>query len=114
MDDWADVVSFAHALPGVEMASFYGDMVPKLNGKAIASPGRETDSFHLPVSHTDKAMLMETDPHTFWQTAHYEGWPGVLVHYGRDRERVETWIRRRWWDVAKKAQRSAAGMEERP
>ncbi|WP_404333586.1 hypothetical protein AB2M62_10660 [Sphingomonas sp. MMS12-HWE2-04] len=114
MDDWDDAVAFARALPGVEMASFYGDMVPKLNGKAILSPGREADSFHLPVSHADKAMLMETDPDTFWQTPHYEGWPGVLVRYGRERERVERWILRRWWDVAKKAQRVAAGMEERP
>ena len=34
-------------------------------------------------------MLKETDPDTFWQTPHYEGWPGVLVRYGSaDPERV--------------------------
>lgn len=114
MDDWEDVLAYARALPGVEMASFYGDMVPKLNGKPIASPGREPGSFHLPVSHADKAMLMDTDPDTFWQTPHYEGWPGVLVRYGHARERVALWLRRRWWDVAKKAERAAAGMEARP
>jgi hypothetical protein len=29
-------------------------------------------------------MLKETDPATFWQTPHYEGWPGVLVRYASD------------------------------
>lgn len=112
MNDWDDVVAFACALPDVEMGSYYGRPVPKLNGKAVVSQGREPGSFHLPVGHDDKAMLMETDPGTFWQTPHYEGWPGVLVRYGRARERVELHIIRSWWDRAKAAQRRAFG--ERP
>jgi hypothetical protein len=112
MDDWDDAVAFACTLPDVRMESFYGTPCPKLNSKALLSPGREPGSFHLPVGHDEKAVLMETDPDTFWQTPHYEGWPGVLVRYGRARDRVETYIRRRWWDVAKKAQREIMG--ERP
>jgi hypothetical protein len=114
MEDWDDVVAFACALPDVQMESYYGTPCPKLNGKPIASPSREADSFHLPVGHGEKAVLMETDPETFWQTPHYDGWPGVLVRYGRVRDRVEVYLRRRWWDLAKKAQRTAAGMVERP
>lgn len=114
MEDWEDSVAFACALPDVAMVHYYGTPAPKLNGKLILSRSQERDSFHLPVSHGDKAMLMQTDPDIFWQTPHYDGWPGVLVRYGRERERVGLWIRRRWWDAAKKAQREAAGMVERP
>jgi hypothetical protein len=114
MDDWDDVVAFAMTLPGVTMASFYGHPVPKLNNKPIASPGREPGSFHLPVGHADKAMLMASDPDTFWETPHYHGWPGVLVRYGREGERVRLWLERRWWDLARPAQRQAAGRIERP
>lgn len=109
MTDWDDVVAFACALPHVILAGYYGSPAPKLNGKVIASPGREPGSFHLPVGFDDKAMLMETDPDTFWETDHYRGWPGVLVRYGRERERVETWIRRAWWDRATRSQRAAYG-----
>lgn len=114
MNDWDEAIAFACALPEVTMESFYGTPCPKLNGKAILSPGREEGSFCLQVGRDAKAMLLETDPETFWQTPHYEGWPGLLVRYGRERERVETYILRRWWDLAKKPQRKAAGMEERP
>lgn len=112
MDDWDDVVAFALSLPDVEMASFYGTPAPKVNGKAIVGPSREPGSFYLPSTHGEKAILLETDPETFWETDHYRGWPGLLVRYGRERERVEMLIRRAWWDRAKKPQRAAFG--ERP
>ena len=112
---WEDVVTFALALPDVVMSPHYGTPSPKVNGKAFASPGREPGSFHLMSPHEEKALLLETDPDSFWQTAHYEGWPGLLVRYGaNDPERIANAIRRAWWDRAKKPQRLAAGMPERP
>jgi hypothetical protein len=40
-------------------------------------------------------MLKETDPETYWQTPHYEGWPSVLVRYdSADPERVFAMIER--------------------
>ncbi len=110
MNDWDDVVAFACALPDVEMASFYGRPCPKVNGKAFVSPGREPGSFHVMSPHDEKAILLETDPDTFWQTKHYENWPGLLVRYeSADAERVANVIRRAWWDRARKAQREAFG-----
>ena len=36
-----------------------------------------------------------TDPDTFWQTPHYEGWEGVLIRYDSpDEERVRDVIER--------------------
>ncbi|MCD2315712.1 hypothetical protein LQ954_06070 [Sphingomonas sp. IC-11] len=110
MKDWEDVVAFACGLPHVTMAPYYGFPCPKVNGKAFVSPGREAGSFHVPTPHDEKAVLLETEPDTYWQTPHYEGWPGVLVRYAAgDPERVRTVIRRAWWDRATKAQRQAFG-----
>jgi hypothetical protein len=112
-ESWDDVVAFALSLPDAAMASFYCQPAPKVNGKAFVSQGREAGSFHVPSPHDEKAVLLDTDPATFWQTAHYEGWPGLLVRYGSaDPERVARVITRAWWDKASKAQRKAFG--ERP
>ena len=111
-DDWGEVVAFACALPDVEMAPFYGTPCPKLNGKALASPGREAGSFAVMCKPNEKEILLETDPDTFRETAHYQGWPAVLVRFGSpDRERIERAIERAWWDRASKAQRTARGGE---
>lgn len=109
-DDWGDVVAFVCALPDVEMAPFYGTPCPKVNGKAFVSPGREAGSFHVMCPIEEKELLLETDPGIFWQTPHYEGWPGLLVRFApADPGRVADVIRRAWWDRAKKAQRAAFG-----
>jgi hypothetical protein len=110
MEDWDAVVAYACTLPGVVMESYYGDLVPKHNGKALVAPGDEPGSFVLMIGVEQKAVLIETDPAAFWETDHYRGWPAVLVRYGKgDRERIEALIARRWWDTAKRAERSAFG-----
>jgi hypothetical protein len=115
MDDWEDACACACALPDVVMERWWGTPSPKINGKGFMSPGREAGSFALLVSAPEKEMLFETDPETFWQTAHYANYPMLLVRYGTaSRERVELYIQRAWWDRAKKLQRLAAGMEARP
>lgn len=109
-DDWDDVVAFACTLPDVEIAPFYGTPCPKVNGKAFVSPGREAGSFHVMSPHGEKELLLETGSGTFWQTPHYEGWPGLLVRFGSpDADRIADVIRRAWWDRAKKAQRQSFG-----
>lgn len=115
MKDWNDAVAYARSLPEVTMESFWGTLCPKLNGKAILSPGREPGSFCLMVTRPEKEILIETDPETFWETDHYRNYPAVLTRYGTDnRDRIALYIQRRWWDLAKKPQRIAAGMAERP
>lgn len=110
MKDWDTVVAFALTLPDTEVAPFYGKPSVKVRGKAFVSPGREDGSFHVMSPHDEKAILLDTDPDTFWQTAHYDSWPGLLVRYGSaDPERVERVIARAWWDRASAAQRKAYG-----
>ncbi len=113
MKDWEEATAFALTLAGTELGTSYRAPAVKVNGKAFLYPGREAGSFAVASPLAEKELLMETDPDTFWETAHYRGWPAVLVRYEScDRERIEAVIRRAWWDRLKKPQREAAG--ERP
>lgn len=115
MRDWDDAVAFARTLPDVMVEKWWGTPCPKINGKGLMSPGREQGSFALMVTAPEKEILFETDPDTFWQTPHYANYPMLLVRYGTpSRERVALYIQRAWWDRARKPQREAAGMAERP
>ncbi|PZU06609.1 MmcQ/YjbR family DNA-binding protein [Sphingomonas sp.] len=81
---WEDVFAFAAGLPGTERTTHYGGPAIKANGHPIVTPSREADSFCLHIDRDMVEMLKETDPATFWQTPHYEGWPSVLVRYASD------------------------------
>ena len=110
MRDWAEVCAIACALPDVQTSPHYGAPCPKVNGKAFAAPSREAGSFVLFVTTDEKAMLLETDPDTFWQTDHYRNYPAVLARFGTDaHERIVTYIERAWWDRAKNLQRGSYG-----
>ena len=113
MNDWNDVAAFALTLPSTEASTSYRQPAVKVDGKAFVSTGHEPGSFHARSPHDEKAILIETDPDTFWQTPHYAGWPGLLVRYGSaDPERVRLVITRAWWDLARPATRRSFG--ERP
>jgi hypothetical protein len=93
--DYAKVTDFAAGLPGAEHASHYGAPAVKANGNAFVAPGREEGSFCLLIDRDTVDMLKETDPDTYWQTPHYEGWPSVLVRYdSADPERIFAMIER--------------------
>ncbi len=84
--NWEDVIAHALTLPDTVEGSHYGDRAVKVasNGRAFIAPGREADSFCLLIDLDTVEMLKETDPDTFYQTAHYVGWPAVLVRFATD------------------------------
>jgi len=92
-----EAVAFALTLPGTERGTSYGKPAVKVvsNGRAFLFPSHEPDtSFGVAIDLDTIEILKVTDPDTFWQTPHYEGWPGVLVRYasedpGRVREIIE-------------------------
>jgi hypothetical protein len=91
--DWDLVADFAASLPDAERSTHYGGPALKANGNAFVAPGREADSFCLMIDRDTVDMLKETDPDTYWQTSHYEGWPAVLVRYASaDPKRVMAMI----------------------
>jgi hypothetical protein len=106
MNSWDEAVAFAHTLPDTELGTSYGKPAVKIvsNGRAFLYPSHEADtSFGIAMDLDTIEILKETDPDTFWQTPHYEGWPGVLIRYGSaDPERVRIMIERsRDWTAAR-------------
>ena len=76
----------------------------KSNGRAFLYTGHEhQSSFGIAIDMDTIEILKETDPDTFFQTPHYEGWPAVLIRYGsRDPDRVREVIERSHaWTAAK-------------
>ena len=109
---WEEAVAFALTLPGTELSTSYGKPAVKVNGRAFLYTGHEAaTSFGVAVDLDMVEILKETDPDTFWQTSHYEGWPAVLVRYGSaDPERVrEVIVRSHAWTAAKPKPRPRKG-----
>jgi hypothetical protein len=99
-----EAVAFAASLPDAELSTSYGQPAVKVNGRAFVFRSHEAEtSFGIALDLDTIEMLKETDPDTFWQTPHYEGWPGVLVRFdSKDPERVRAMIERsRDWNVAR-------------
>lgn len=91
LDSWDKARAFALALPGT--ASKGGRMESVTiaeNGQFFVFEGRESaTSFAVQIDLGTIDMLKETEPETYWQSKHYEGWPAVLVRYDSpDPERV--------------------------
>jgi hypothetical protein len=95
---WEEAVAFALSLPDTELSTSYGKPAVKVasNGRGFLYPSHEADtSFSVGIDLDTIEMLKETEPETYWQTPHYEGWPAVLVRYdAKDQERVRDLIRR--------------------
>src|SRR5258705_7339284 len=93
-----EAVAFALTLPGPELSTSYGKPAVKVasNGRAFLFPSHEPDtSFGVAIDLDTIEILKATDPDTFWQTPHYEGWAGVLVRYdSEDENRVREVIGR--------------------
>jgi hypothetical protein len=106
IDSYDEAIAFALTLPDTELGTSYGQPAVKIvsNGRAFLFPSHEAEtSFGIAIDLDTIEILKETDPDTFWQTKHYEGWPGVLIRYGSaDPERVRVMIERsRDWTAAK-------------
>jgi hypothetical protein len=89
MLSWEMVVAHALSLDGTVEGTHFGKPTVKANGRALISLGREAGSFVLHIDPATKLLLLETDPATYWQTPHYDGWPSLLVRYdSADPDRV--------------------------
>ena len=105
--NWDDAVAYALSLPDTELGASYRQPAVKVasNGRGFLYTGHEDGtSFGIAIDLDTVEMLKETDPDTFWQTPHYEGWPAVLIRYDSpDPDRVKAMIdRSREWTAAKK------------
>ena len=95
---WDEAVRFALTLADTELSTSYGKPAVKVmtNGRAFLFSSHEAEtSFGVAMDLDTIEMLKMTEPDTYWQTAHYEGWEGVLVRYdAKDEDRVRDVIER--------------------
>jgi len=101
-----EAVTFALTLPDTVLSTSYGKPAVKVasNGRAFLYTGHEQlSSFGVAIDLDSVEILKETDPDTFWQSPHYEGWPTVLIRFdSADPDRVRSVIERsRDWTAAK-------------
>lgn len=101
-----EAVAFALTLPDTVLSTSYGKPAVKVasNGRAFLYTGHEQlSSFGVAIDLDSVEILKETDPDTFWQSRHYEGWPAVLIRFdSADPDRVRSVIlRSRDWTAAK-------------
>jgi hypothetical protein len=101
-----EAVAYALTLPDTILSTSYGKPAVKVasNGRAFLYTGHEDKtSFGIAIDMDMVEILKETDPDTFFQTPHYEGWPAVLIRFdSKDPERVRAMIERsRDWTAAK-------------
>lgn len=93
-----EAIAFALTLADTELSTSWGKPAVKVasNGRAFLFPSHEPDtSFGVAVDLDTIEILKATEPETYWQTPHYEGWPGVLIRYdGKDEDRVRDVIGR--------------------
>jgi len=104
---------FAYALtqPGAEDSTLHGGRCIRVRGHWIVNEPREPDCLALALDLGTVAFLMETEPGTYFQTPHFEGWPAVLVrHEAADDERLREQIDKAWARRATRAQRKARGL----
>ena len=106
-----EAVAFALTLPDTVLSTSYGKPAVKVasNGRAFLYTGHEQEgSFGVAIDLDSVEILKETDPDTFWQSPHYEGWPAVLIRFdSADPDRVRSVIERsRDWTAAKPAPRA--------
>ena len=89
---YEEAVAYALTLPDTERGTSYGQPAVKVasNGRAFLFRSHEAEtSFGVAMDLDTIEILKATEPETYWQTAHYEGWEGVLVRYrAKDEQRV--------------------------
>ena len=105
---------FAYALsqPGAEDSTLHGDRCVRVRGHWIVNANQDPEALALALDRETVAFLMETEPQTYFQTPHFEGWPAVLVRCAAaDDDRLREQIAKAWARRATKTQRKALGPE---
>jgi hypothetical protein len=73
------VRQIAHALEGVEDGVSYGTAALKVHGALFIRLREDDDTLVLRCPIEDRAVLIESDPDTYFFTDHYANYPWVLA-----------------------------------
>ncbi len=104
--------AYALTLPGAEDSTLHDGRCVRVRGHWIVNDNADPTALALALDRATVDFLMATEPGTYFQTPHFEGWPAVLVHYAdADDDRLREQIDRAWARRATKTRRKARGSE---
>jgi hypothetical protein len=95
--------------PGVQLSTSYGRPSLKVNGKFFTWVKEDGDSITIGgIDFDERDMLLEKQGHVFYITDHYRNSRYVLMRLSMaDPATIETFLRRRWLDIAPKTLHAA-------
>ena len=98
MVDWETIRELALALPEAEEVP--GERVSfRVRGKGFAWKSRDRDggTLAIRVDRDEKQLMLDSRPDLYFETPHYHGYPGVLVHLGTiDKEELRERLEDAW------------------
>jgi hypothetical protein len=115
--DFAAAVKLAMRFPGIEVETSYGTPGIKVKGKFMARLRTEAEGWlAIKCDFIDREILLQSAPHIFHLTPHYQNYPMVLVDLAAiDKQALLAVLERAWRTTASKkavrdfdAQRQAA------
>ncbi len=97
--DWAGVVALATQLPGVEESTWWRGPALKVGKKGFARLRVEAEGGLVLLCDPEEkeALLASGDP-AYYTTAHYDGYPYILIDLDRvDLDQLRELLDAAWW-----------------
>ena len=97
-DHFARVVKLAGKLPAIEIGTSYNTPSLRVRKKFLCRMKEDGETLVVQTANLDeKEFLLQVDPAVFYQTPHYHGWPGVLIHLSKiDDKRLFNLLEASW------------------
>ena len=102
MATWATVKKLGKGLPEVEESTWHNTPSLKVRKRSFVRL-RERDVIVVLMDLDEKEALLAAEPHIFFQTPHYEGYPAVLIRLSQiDSAELAEVLTESWRRVAPK------------
>jgi hypothetical protein len=79
MPTWDDVIASGTRFPGVEVTTSYGTPALKVRKRFMCRLRTDPDALVLRCDLGEKEALLQGGDDAFFTTAHYDGYPAVLI-----------------------------------
>jgi hypothetical protein len=106
-----DVVRFAADLPGIAEGTSYGTRALRVGKKFLCRLREDGDTLVLkPIDEVHQRFLLETQPHIYYKTPHYEGYDVILIRLSEvDEADLRDLLQQCWQQLATKTLLKARG-----